>query len=177
VEWMSDAVQQRLAELEQDAANASAEAAQLVEKLARRDTELHAANTKIQALVLELAHLRRIRYGVNSEALSAQSRDLFEETLASDIAAAETRLEAQAAAPSPTTEPKPSRARAGRQPLPEHLPRIEHRHEPDSCTCGQCGADRVPIGEDKSSIVWGDRACSPDSFLEDSDTFLCESGN
>jgi transposase len=40
--------------------------------------------------------------------------------------------------------------RAGRQPLPEHLPRIEHRHEPDSCTCGQCGKDLVKIGEDIS---------------------------
>ena len=38
-----------------------------------------------------------------------------------------------------TTVTKPKRPRAGRQPLPEHLPRIEHRHEPDSCQCGQCG--------------------------------------
>jgi len=146
-------VKQRLDELEQIAANASAEATQLVEALARRETELHAANTKIQALVLELAHLRRMRFGVKSEALSAQSRDLFEETLASDIAAAEAYLAAQAAAQSPATEPaapKPPRARAGRQPLPEHLPRIEHRHEPESCTCDQCGADRVCIGEDIS---------------------------
>jgi transposase len=34
---------------------------------------------------------------------------------------------------------KPKRERAGRQPLPEHLPRVEHRHEPEVCTCGQCG--------------------------------------
>jgi transposase len=34
--------------------------------------------------------------------------------------------------------------------LPEHLPRIEHRHEPESCTCGQCGKDLVKIGEDIS---------------------------
>jgi len=30
------------------------------------------------------------------------------------------------------------------------LPRIEHRHEPESCTCGKCGADLVKIGEDIS---------------------------
>ena len=35
-----------------------------------------------------------------------------------------------------------------RQPLPDHLPRIEHRHEPESCTCGHCGNDLVKIGED-----------------------------
>jgi transposase len=34
--------------------------------------------------------------------------------------------------------------------LPEHLERIEHRHEPESCTCGQCGKDLVLIGEDVS---------------------------
>lgn len=33
---------------------------------------------------------------------------------------------------------------------PEHLPRIEHRHEPETCTCGQCGGALVKIGEDIS---------------------------
>lgn len=42
----------------------------------------------------------------------------------------------------------PPRPRAGRQPLPEHLERVEHRHEPESCTCGQCGKALVKIGED-----------------------------
>ena len=45
---------------------------------------------------------------------------------------------------------KPARKRAGRQPLPPELPRIEHRHEPASCQCGQCGAALVKIGEDVS---------------------------
>jgi len=34
--------------------------------------------------------------------------------------------------------------------LPEHLPRVEHRHEPESCTCDQCGAALEQIGEDVS---------------------------
>src|SRR5437867_1887994 len=55
------------------------------EQVARRETELHAAQTKIQALTLELAHLRRMRFGVKSEALDAEARDLFQETLASDV--------------------------------------------------------------------------------------------
>ena len=46
------------------------------------------------------------------------------------------------------TVTKPKRPRAGRQPLPDHLPRIEHRHEPESCACGTCGKDLVKIGED-----------------------------
>lgn len=45
---------------------------------------------------------------------------------------------------------KPVRVRAGRQPLPDHLPRIEFRHEPATCTCGRCGKDLTLIGEDIS---------------------------
>lgn len=122
---------------------------QLLADARRAATELHAAQTKIQALTLELAHLRRMRFGVKSEALGAETRDLFQETLASDVAAAEAELAAQAAG-SETSAPKVARARAGRQPLPEHLPRIEHRHEPESCTCGKCGKEQVLIGEDIS---------------------------
>ena len=125
----------------------AAEAARLNAALAARDATLQHAEAKIQALTLELAHLRRIRFGAKSEALSAEQRDLFQETLDADIAACE--AEAEQAAPA-ASAPNPKRPRAGRQPLPAHLPRIEHRHEPESCTCGQCGHDLVKIGEDVS---------------------------
>ncbi len=90
--------------------------------------DIEAKDLKIQALVLELAHLRRLRYGAKNEALSCLQTDLFEEACNEDLAAIEAeveKLEQQPAAP------KPKRPRAGRQPLPDHLPRIEHRHEPD----------------------------------------------
>ena len=120
-------------------------------EVVQHKTELHAAQTKIQALVLELAHLKRMRFGVRSEALDAESRDLFQETLASDVAAAEIELAKRQAEAAQTPAPrKTPRERAGRQPLPEHLTRIEHRHEPESCTCGACGKDLVLIGEDIS---------------------------
>ncbi len=99
---------------------------------------------KIQALTLELAHLRRIRFGVKNEALSPEQRDLFRETADADCAAIEAEVEQQ------VPEAKIQRQRAGRQTLPEHLPRIEHRHEPETCTCGQCGGELVKIGEDIS---------------------------
>ena len=143
--WVCGAVQQLIDRVQQEAAEAT-------RQLARRDTELHAAHAKIQALVLELMHLKRMRFGAKSEALGAETRDLFQETLASDIAAAEARMAQlqaeQATDAAATAEPKPSRPRAGRQPLPEHLPRIDHHHEPESCTCGKCGSDLVKIGED-----------------------------
>jgi transposase len=145
--WVTGAVQNLLDQTQKDASEAHRLAAQIT----YRDTELHAAKAKIQALTLELAHLRRMRFGARSEALSAEQRDLFQETLASDLAAAEAEI-AKRLADAPATPPAPPapRPRAGRQPLPEHLPRIEHRHEPESCLCGQCGKDLVKIGEDIS---------------------------
>ena len=68
---------------------------------------------KIQALTLELAHLKRIRFGVKNEALSPEQRDLFRETLEVDSAsiAAETELQVPACAPhasAPGGSPCPS---------------------------------------------------------------------
>jgi len=50
------------------------------------ETDSQAKDLKIQALILELAHLRRLRDGVKSEALSGLQRDLFEESCNEDIA-------------------------------------------------------------------------------------------
>lgn len=112
-------------------------------KLAQRDAVLAEKDFKITALTHELAYYRRIRFGKASEALAGEQRMLFDETVDMDLAAIEDELEAQAPA-------RKKRQRAGRQPLPAHLERIEHRHEPESCQCGQCGADLVKIGEDIS---------------------------
>lgn len=119
---------------------------QLLDQAQRDARALKAAELKIQALVLELAYRRRMQFGNKSEQLSPEQHDLFQETANTDLSAIEAEIAQQAAALSP----QPKRARAGRQPLPEHLPRIEHRHEPESCTCGQCGKDLVKIAEDIS---------------------------
>ena len=42
----------------------------------------------------------------------------------------------------------PNRPRAVQPRLPDHLPRIEHSHEPESCTCEHCGKELVKIRED-----------------------------
>lgn len=110
---------------------------------------IHAKDLKIQALIMELAHLRRIRYGVKNEALSGIQRDLFEDACTEDLAAIEAQIE-QATNESVTKPTKPKRNRAGRQPLPAHLPRIDYIHEPESCQCGLCAKDLVKIGEDVS---------------------------
>lgn len=112
-------------------------------RLARQDTVLAEKDFKIKALTFELAYYKRVRFGKASEALVGEQRLLFDETVDMDLAAIDEELRSQA----PT---KPPRKRAGRQPLPPELPRIEHRHEPASCQCGQCGAALVKIGEDVS---------------------------
>jgi transposase len=127
-----------------------AELASLRQAVARKDAVLNAANLKIQALALELAHHKRMRFGQRSGALAAAGqRELFEETAAADLAAIGAELE-QARQTLDPKAPRQPRARAGRQPLPPHLPRVEHRHEPESCTCGQCGSALAKIGEDIS---------------------------
>jgi transposase len=112
-------------------------------KLAQRDAVLAEKDFKITALTHELAYYRRVRYGKASEVLVGEQRMLFDETVDMDLAAIEEELATQAPA-------KRQRTRAGRQALPPELPRIEHRHEPESCQCGKCGADLVKIGEDIS---------------------------
>ncbi len=77
---------------------------------------------KIQALTMELAHLSRIRFGKKSESLSSKQTDLFEETLQFDWAAVNAEIE-QFDSPEKTNSAMPPRSRAGRQPLPDHLPR------------------------------------------------------
>lgn len=117
--------------------------------LEQSQKEVHSQALKIQALTMELAYLRRIRFGKKSESLLSTHPDLFEETLQSDLAAVNAEIE-QLDPPAKVDQIKSPRSRAGRQSLPDHLPRIEHRHEPESCQCGHCGHQLVKIGEDVS---------------------------
>lgn len=117
----------------------------LLDKSKNDALTLQQADLKIRALTLELAYYKRIRFANKSEQFSAEQRELFEESWNTDTSAQEEEVEQLSSASTPA-----KRARAGRQPLPDHLPRIEHRHEPDSCTYGQCGKDLVKIGEDIS---------------------------
>jgi transposase len=117
-------------------------------ELQSKQNEIQTKELKIQALTYELAHLRRMRYGVKSEALSLIQGDLFIDTWNEDVAAIEAELEQLTSDEAVVTVVKPTRPHAGRQPLPDHLPRIEHRHELASCICGQCGNALITIRED-----------------------------
>lgn len=97
---------------------------------------------KTQALTAEILRLRQVQFVARLEKMDPEQRALFDETMAADIAAVQTELEAlQASAAAQTKAP---RGTPKRQPLPASLPRIETRHEPESCSCSQCGADLLP---------------------------------
>jgi transposase len=135
-----------LAKLEQSEEQAQQIKA-LSEQVERDARYIKVADTKIAALTLELAHHRRIRFANKSEAFSPAQRELFQESWNVDLAAIEAELEHLAR--QPDIKARKSRP-TGRQALPAHLPRIEHRHEPERCTCRQCGKQLVKIGEDVS---------------------------
>ncbi len=108
---------------------------------------------RIERIMHELARLKAWRFGARTERMNAQQRDLFEETLAADQASLEAQLEAlqgQRAARGESAPAEPvAPCKPRRQTLPAHLQRVEHRHEPESTTCG-CGQPMVRVGEDIS---------------------------
>ena len=114
---------------------------QFSDRIERDAAYIKAANLKIAALTLELAQRKRIQFGSKSEAFTPEQRELFQETEVSDIAAMEGELEVVARDIGSTIRTSAKFRPTGRQALPTHLPRIEHRHEPDTCTCDACGSE------------------------------------
>ena len=84
--------------------------------LAGKNAMLVEKDFKITALTLELAYYRRIKFGKKSEAFSGEQRELFEETVSTDLAAIEAELVPPASGDDDAGKRK--RSRAGRQPLP-----------------------------------------------------------
>ncbi len=115
--------------------------------------EMKFKDAKLERITLELARLKAWKFGAKTERMNAEQRQMFEETAAEDEASLEAQLQAlqgtieQSAPPSADHKRKPRR-----QPLPEHLRRVEHRHDPENTTCPTvgCGQAMVRIGEDVS---------------------------
>ena len=134
------------------------QAGQLQQKdreIERKDREIALREAKLEKVQFELARLKRWKFGAKTEAMSADQRRLFEETLAEDEAGLQAQLDAlraQVRQAGQGTPPKPPPRRPRRQALPEHLRRVEHRHEPTDTTCPHegCGRAMTRIGEDVS---------------------------
>jgi transposase len=122
-------------------------------ELARRDREIALALVKIDKLNFEVARLKRWKFDAKTEAMTAEQRLLFAETMVEDEASLQAQLaELQQGLPELPKTPKAPRAKPRRQALPEHLERVEHRHEPEDTTCPNagCGRPMKRIGEDVS---------------------------
>ena len=114
-------------------------------EIARQSAELLARDLLIEKLKLQLANLRRQRFGTKSEALD-KIIDQLELAL----------VEAEAAAEQHDCEPPPAETEAKQQPtrkpLPNHLPREDVVLSPGE-TCDQCGGALRHLGEDVSETL------------------------
>ncbi len=120
-------------------------AARLMAEVADNQRDIQLKQLRIDQLTHEMAVLKRLKFAASSEQVSAHQRFLFDETVEADIEAIVLELKAlrhKEARQAPTQTPR-------RRPLPEHLPRTEVRHEPDSTVCS-CGCAMTRIGEDVS---------------------------
>ena len=115
--------------------------------------EIKFKDTKLERITHELARLKAWKFGAKTERMNAGQRQMFEETAAEDEASLQAQLLALQGTSEPSTSPAAGTKRQPRrQPLPEHLRRVEHRHEPENTTCTSpgCGRAMVRIGEDVS---------------------------
>ena len=131
-------------------------AGDLQRDVATLSAEIYAKTLLIEKLKMQLAVLRRARFGRSSERLDQAVEQL--ELLIGDIEESEAESEARAetaeknetfAPPSPKRNRQPS----GRAPLPDHLPQEVVTHEPD-CVCPACGGEKFSkIGTDKREVL------------------------
>jgi transposase len=144
-----DAAHLRALLAERDAAIAERNAA-----LAERDAALLHARFEIEKLKVQLAALRRERYGKSSERLAAEIGQL--EMLIGDLEedGAEREAAAEKARRARGTSDRP-RQPALRRPLPKHLPRETVTHEPVlACHCGCTDPARLTrLGESVTEVL------------------------
>src|SRR4051812_16881368 len=142
------------------AADLQAELARKEIELAANAAEIHAKTLHIEKLKMQLAALRRARFGRSSEKLDSniEQLELLISGLEEDLAAQDANARAGATEPTTPDHPAfPARPRQRRQPvrkpLPEHLPRASVVHEP-AYTCPGCGGTTFSrIGQDEREVL------------------------
>lgn len=117
-------------------------------KIARDTIKLTAL--QIEKLKVQLAKLRRMKFGQSSERMTelADQLELSLEDLEAEQSFAETQLSVD------PTKPAKEKRKPKRLLLPDHLPREEVIHAaPDSDCCSACGGGMSKLGEDVSEIL------------------------
>jgi transposase len=133
---------------------AAALQAEMRREIAARDAEIYAKTLHIEKVKVQLAVLRRARFGRSSEKLDAEIEQL--ELLIGDLEESHSESQARedAGAPAkPAPHGKGQRERPRRKPLPDHLPREFVVREPvSSCPC--CGGTLFSkIGGDEREVL------------------------
>jgi transposase len=124
------------------------------------EAELAAARAKasndqaqIAHLKLQIAKLRRDRFGPHAERTSRLLEQLELQLEELETAASEDEIAAERTAARTTTVAAFTRKRPSRQPFPEHLLR-ERVVEPAPCACPRCGGARLSkLGEDVTETL------------------------
>ncbi|MEO8652795.1 MAG: IS66 family transposase [Ramlibacter sp.] len=119
-----------------------------------RDEALKAAQLLIDKLKIELAYLKRMRYGRTSEQLDHEAQlELMNAAMAPVPAANDAGQPKDTDIEAPRGKRK-GKARSALRELPEHLPRHTVVHQPESgCTCAACGVALREIGQDVSEVL------------------------
>ena len=136
-------------------------AAGLQAELARKDleiaanaAEIYAKTLHIEKLRMQLAVLRRARFGRSSEKLDGDIEQL--ELLIGELEEETAEGEARAEAADPAGHGQArarERKKPVRKPLPEHLPREVVTHDPP-CTCPGCGGTVFSrVGQDEREVL------------------------
>ena len=109
--------------------------------LAVAESRIHTQTLTIEQLRLQLARLKRARFGRSSESLDQRIAQL--EFVLEDLEATQ--------AMRPSVAPTPVAPRPVRRPLPAHLPRETIQHAPlpgNASSCPDCGGRLRALGED-----------------------------
>jgi transposase len=121
--------------------------------LAASAAEIHAKALHIEKLKMQLAVLRRARFGRSSEKLDRSIEQL--ELQISEIEEGQAETEARTEATVDPALPAAGRRRmpGTRKPLPDHLPREDVVHAP-ACACPGCGGTVFSrIGQDEREVL------------------------
>jgi transposase len=117
--------------------------------LAAAHLTLVSRDVEIEKLKIELARLKRLRFGRSSEKLDGQIAQL--ELTLEELEASERELTTPLDV-EPALTARAERSPPVRRSLPEHLPRETKVHTPE-CTCPRCGGSLRPLGEDVSESL------------------------
>ena len=145
---MSDAASE-IARLRAELASQTARAQAAERDLVQARALASCTEAMVKELKLEIAKLRRDKYGISSERRARLIDQLELQLEDLEVTASEDALSAEQAAQDKTSTVRAfTRRKPVRKPFPEHLPRERVVVEaPTNCTC--CGSDRiVKMGED-----------------------------